>query len=118
MQQTLSDTQKSKKPGDIWLPLTMRIGISTGEMIVGNMGGKERFDYTVIGDAVNLGKRLETENKNYGTKIIISEKTYTQVKDFVIARELDAIKVKGKTQITRIYELVSLVNESHKHLHI
>jgi adenylate cyclase len=89
-------------------PIYMRIGINTGEMVVGNMGGKKRFDYTVIGDAVNLGARLESANKQYGTEIIIGENTYNQVKDHVIVRKLDTIIVKGKTKPTTIYELIGM----------
>jgi adenylate cyclase len=87
-------------------PMSMRIGINTGEMIVGNMGGKERFDYTVIGDSVNLGARLETANKQYGTGIIISEATFNKVKEHVLVRELDTIVARGRTGTTKIYELL------------
>jgi adenylate cyclase len=89
-------------------PMSMRIGVNTGEMIVGNMGGKERFDYTVIGDSVNLGARLETANKQYGTGIIISEGTYVKIKERVLVRELDTIVARGRTVTTKIYELVGL----------
>jgi adenylate cyclase len=87
--------------------LEVRIGLNSGPMIAGNIGGKERFDYTVIGDSVNLASRLEGANKMYGTGIMISEDTYELVKDFVYARELDFIRVKGKTQPVRVYELIS-----------
>lgn len=87
--------------------LNFRIGINTGEMIVGNVGGADRFDYTVIGDNVNLASRLESANKMYHTRILLSEYTYELVKDLVFARELDLIVVKGKTKPVRIYELIS-----------
>jgi len=91
--------------------LKIRIGISTGEVIVGNMGGISRFDYTVIGDSVNLGARLETANKQYKTSIMISEITYKYVKEKVIARELDLLVVAGKTEPIRVYELIGLSDE-------
>ncbi|HUL43835.1 MAG TPA: adenylate/guanylate cyclase domain-containing protein [Bacteroidota bacterium] len=86
--------------------LSMRIGINTGEVIVGNMGGSNRFDYTVIGDSVNLGARLESANKQYHTGIMISESTYKQVEGKVLARELDLLVVAGKTEPIRVYELI------------
>ncbi|GJQ20239.1 MAG: adenylate/guanylate cyclase domain-containing protein [Bacteroidia bacterium] len=87
-------------------PLEVRCGINTGVMIVGNMGGKDRFDYTVIGDSVNLASRLEGANKQYGSNIMISDMTYQHVKDKVIVRELDLIQVKGKTEPVKVWELL------------
>ncbi|TGK17160.1 adenylate/guanylate cyclase domain-containing protein [Leptospira fluminis] len=87
------------------------IGLNSGPAVVGNMGSSHRMDYTCMGDTINLGSRLEGSNKEYATNIIISEYTYEKVKDRVIARELDLVKVKGKTKPVRIYELIDLVNE-------
>ncbi|MFB5652137.1 CHASE2 domain-containing protein [Leptospira wolffii] len=87
------------------------IGLNSGPAVVGNMGSSHRMDYTCMGDTINLGSRLEGSNKEYGTNIIISEYTYEKVKDRIIARELDLVKVKGKTKPVRIYELIDLVNE-------
>jgi adenylate cyclase len=81
------------------------IGINTGTMIVGNLGSQQLFDYTVIGDEVNLGARLEGTNKQYGTSIIISESTYAQVKGKAQVRELDLVRVKGKQKPVKIFEL-------------
>jgi adenylate cyclase len=86
--------------------LNMRIGINTGEMTVGNMGGLRKFDYTVIGDSVNLASRLEGANKIYKTSIMVGESTYDLVRDAFLARELDRITVKGRAEALKIYELL------------
>ncbi len=92
-------------------PIRVRIGLNTGEMRVGNMGSRTLFDYTVMGDSVNLGSRLEEANKNFGTYIMISERTYTLAKDAVEARELGLITVKGKAEPVRVYVLVARKGE-------
>lgn len=108
LQEVLQPKLKSEgKPA-----LNIGIGLNTGRMTVGNMGSKSRMDYTLMGDEVNLGARLEGTNKIYGTVIIISESTYEAVKDKVIARELDLIRVKGKHKPVRIYELMDLKDET------
>jgi len=91
-----------------WPPekqINIGIGINSGIMTVGNMGSMGRMNYTLMGDNVNLGARLEGTNKQYLTNIIISEFTYGLVKDRIIARELDNIRVKGKNKPVLIYEL-------------
>ena len=87
-------------------PMDIGIGINTSPMMVGNMGSEQRFDFTVMGDSVNLGSRLESANKSYKTNIIISEFTFERVKDKFVCMELDSVRVKGKTQPVRIYNLV------------
>ncbi len=89
-------------------PLDIGIGLNTGEMVVGNMGSASRMDYTLMGDNVNLGARLEGTNKVYKTNIIISEYTYEHVRENVVVRELDLIRVKGKELPVRIYELIDV----------
>jgi adenylate cyclase len=87
--------------------LMMGIGLNTGQMAVGNMGSQRRFDYTIMGDAVNLGSRLEGLNKEYGTSIILSEATLQQAGPDVRARFLDLVAVKGKKEPTAVYELLA-----------
>ena len=87
--------------------IRVRMGLNTGDMIVGNVGSKDRFDYTIMGDAVNLSSRLEGANKFYGTEIMITESTYQEIKNSFEVRELDLLKVKGKAKAVRVYELLS-----------
>lgn len=87
--------------------LSMRVGINSGIVMAGNMGSEERFDFTVIGDNVNIASRLESLNKMYGTEIIISESTMKKIGGRLAVRELDSVKVKGKRQDIKIFELIN-----------
>jgi adenylate cyclase len=88
-------------------PLRARTGINSGPMVVGNLGSKYRFAYGVVGDHVNLGSRLEGLNKVYGTEIIIGENTARLVEHAFRLRELDTVRVIGRRQAVRIYELIA-----------
>lgn len=88
------------------IPIQIGIGISTGEVLCGNIGSAKRMEYTAIGDGVNLSSRLESATKLYRAMTLLSEFTYDKVKEHVFVRELDFIRVKGKHHPVRIYELL------------
>lgn len=91
--------------------INVRIGIATGEMIVGNIGSERARSYTCIGDKVNYSSRLESLNKHYGTQIMIDRKTAAEITGFTI-RELDTVRVKGREAGENIYELIGETNEA------
>jgi len=93
-------------------PLTARIGINSGLMLVGNIGSRYRFSYGALGDQVNLGSRLEGLNKMYGTEILLGENTARFLEGSFLLRELDMVKVVGRKQPLRIYELVGKSDDS------
>ena len=88
------------------IPLKVGIGLNTGTCVVGNMGSDMRFDYSVLGDAVNLAARLEGQSKSYGMNVVLGPNTRNEIKDRLATIDLDYIQVKGKTTGTYIYGLM------------
>jgi adenylate cyclase len=103
--------RKEKLTPDEKLHLKTRIGMNSGLLVAGNIGSEKRMDYTAIGDTVNLASRLEGVNKIYQTNIVLSESTYNQVKSEFLCRELDSLRVKGKKEPTKIFELIDVFSE-------
>lgn len=105
----------AKAKGRPHLPIRIGVGLNTGEACVGNLGSDQRFDYSCLGDTVNIASRLEGQTRTYGFGIIVGETTQEQVPDFAMV-EIDLIRVKGKERPIRIYAVFGdsgLVNSRH-----
>lgn len=97
---------QAKEKGEEYTPIAVGVGLNTDDCCVGNMGSDQRFDYSALGDGVNLGSRLEGQSKTYGVDIIIGENTAAAVADDFALLELDLLQVKGKTKPVRIFALM------------
>jgi adenylate cyclase len=104
-----------REEGDRWPEIVHnmqnRIGISSGQMVTGNMGSEARMNYTMMGDNVNTAARLESSAKQYGIYIQIADSTYQPIKDRIVVRDLDNVRVMGKNEPVKVWELISEVGQ-------
>lgn len=105
--------QEAKEGGHAYIPINVGVGLNTGTCVVGNMGSDLRFDYSVLGDSVNLASRLEGQSKEYGFPIIVGSKTALAVKEKFAILELDFIMVKGKKEPEVIYAIAGREDTAH-----
>lgn len=110
MQAALKVMNQEKKFGD--LVFRIGVGVNTGDMVVGNMGSERRFDYTVIGDSVNLGSRMESLTKEYGVDLLVSQATKDELGEGYLIRTVDLVAVKGKKEPVRMFEVLCRTQEA------
>jgi len=104
---------EAQNGGHAYIPINVGVGLNTGTCVVGNMGSNLRFDYSVLGDSVNLASRLEGQSKEYGFPIIVGSRTALAVKDKFAILELDFIMVKGKKEPEVIYAIAGREDTAH-----
>jgi adenylate cyclase len=104
---------EAKQGGHVYIPLNVGVGLNTGTCVVGNMGSDLRFDYSVLGDSVNLASRLEGQSKEYGFPIIVGSRTALAAKENFAILELDFIMVKGKKEPEVIYAIAGREDVAH-----
>jgi adenylate cyclase len=97
--------------------LQIGIGVNTGECVVGNMGSARRFDYSALGDSVNLASRLEGQSKNYGAPLLIGEQTAMAVAGSLNVVELDRIRVKGRSELSPVFTVVKALSDNQRRMH-
>jgi adenylate cyclase len=114
MQKRLTDL-RTKWKAEAKPELNMRIGLCSGPAVVGNMGSKNRMDYTMMGDTVNTAARLEGVNKVYGIYTLIGETTYRALDDRILTREIDSINVIGKVEPVSVYQLLGYTTDIDPH---
>ncbi len=112
MQDVIDELKLKYSDHPYFSKLFVRIGISTGKLVVGNMGSEQIFDYTGIGDIMNLGARLESLNKYYGTKILMNQLTRDKLNDSFLVRKIDFVAVKGKHQASYVWELLGHASDN------
>lgn len=112
MRKSLFDFNNERKEKNL-PPVKIGCGINTGAVVAGQIGSNERMEYTVIGDAVNLASRTEALNKPFATDILITENTYTLIKDKIIVEEMPGVHVKGKEDLIKMYAVINLAGKEN-----